>query len=200
MKVTGRRRGFKSWFVEPYRQVKLGLMFVLINIIFSILIFGLFGYFLWDVYLSVSAYFALTSEQNQETFMKFGAPAVAGAALILLFMVTTLMVSVRYTHQIYGPLVSIQRFLDDIVNGKNPDPINLRESDQLKGLATKLNQMNERLNTGQRQAPLVPVYRFLDDLVAGKQPKKLQLRDADHLNELVDKLNAVAEKMNATKI
>jgi signal transduction histidine kinase len=197
MKVAGRRRGFKSWFVEPYRQVKLGLMFVLINIGFSILIFGVFGYFLWDVYLSVSNYFALTSEQNQQTLVKFGAPALAGAGLILLFMITTILVSVRYTHQIYGPLVSIHRFLDDMVSGNNPDPINLRESDQLKELANKLNQMSERLYSGKRQAPLVPVYRFLDDLLAGKTPKKLQLRDADHLNELVDKLNAIADKMSS---
>ena len=37
MKQSGRRRGFKSWFVEPYRQVKLGLLFIVVNLVFSAL-------------------------------------------------------------------------------------------------------------------------------------------------------------------
>jgi signal transduction histidine kinase len=199
MKVAGRRGGFKSWFVEPYRQVKLGLVFVLINIAFSILIFGVFGYYLWDVYLSVSGIFEMSTEQSQQTMLKFGAPAIAGSSLLILFVITSILVSVRYTYQIYGPLVSIHRFLDDIINGKNPDPIQLRQSDQLKELASKLNQINERLGSGKRTAPMVPVYRFIDELLAGKQPKKLQLRDQDQLNELVDKLNLLAEKIQSEK-
>ena len=35
MKQSGRRRGFVSWFVEPYRQVKLGLIFLLLNFVFA---------------------------------------------------------------------------------------------------------------------------------------------------------------------
>jgi hypothetical protein len=193
--AAGRRRGFKSWFVEPYRQVKLGLMVIIINIVFSMLIFGVFGYYLWDIYLSVSQYFALSGEETSQTFVKFGTPAAIGAFIIVVFIITTLMVSVRYTYQIYGPLVSIHRFLDELTEGRIPTPLQLRESDQLKELAEKLNRIAERFNPNRRQAPMIPIFRFIDEILAGKKPEKLVLREQAHLNELVDKLNALAEKV-----
>ncbi len=195
MKVAGRRRGAKSWFVEPYRQVKLGLMVVVINVLFSCLIFGVFGYYLWDVYATVAEYFNLSESQAQTAFHKFAMPAIVGGGLIIAFVITTILVSVKYTHQIYGPLVSIHRFLDQIIVGQRPDALQLRESDQLKELAEKLNQIAERLGAGNRQAPLVPVYRFLDDLLAGNKPTPLQLRGGDQMTELVEKLNKLAEKL-----
>jgi len=194
MRTTGRRRGVKSWLVEPYRQVKLGLMFLVVNLIFSALIFSVFGYLIWDIYNAVSTYFALSGAQSALALSKFAVPAAVGAALILLFIVTTLLISVKYTHEIYGPLVSINRFLDDLLEGKRPDLIALRESDQLKDLAERLNSLAERLIGDQRQAPMIAIHRFLDDYLAGKTPAAIQLRGSDHLSQLAEKLNMLAAK------
>lgn len=192
MKPYGRRRGFKSWFVEPYRQVKLGLLFIVVNLIFSSLIFGIFGFYVWDMYSSVSVYFSLSSDQKELMLAKFTTPVVVGAGLIALFVVTTIMLSVKYTHRIYGPLVSIHRFLDALLEGRRPEPLHLRESDQLKDLAQKLNTLGEISGEDKRQSSLVPVYRFVDDLIAGKHPQDLKLRDTDQLNVLAEKLNALS--------
>src|SRR4051812_77355 len=105
--VKSRRRGFKSWFVEPYKQVRLGLMFLLVNFVFSFLIVGVFGYFIMDMYSAVSTYFKLSGNESAMTMNKFIFPLAMGASLIVLFVVTTILVSVRYTHEIYGPLVNI---------------------------------------------------------------------------------------------
>ncbi len=195
VRPTGRRRGFKSWFVEPYRQVKLGLIFLLVNLVFSALIFSIFGYYVWEMYQTVSAYFQLSDPQSTVLATKFTAPIIGGGLLIALFIATTIMLSVRYTYQIYGPLVSIHRFLDELLSGTMPDSLQLRESDQLKELAERLNSLAERYATDQRQSSMVPVYRYLDELLAGKSPSALQLRESDQLSELAVKLNKVAEKL-----
>jgi hypothetical protein len=193
--VKSRRRGFVSWFVEPYKQVRLGLMFLLVNLAFSVMIIGVFGYYVMDIYTAVATYFKLSGSESQMTLQKFGVPIAIGSALILLFVVTTILVSVRYTHEIYGPLVSIHRYLDDLLGGKSPSPINLRESDQLKDLAQKLNSVAERFHNDQRSGPLIAVHRYLDDLLEGKNPAPIKLRDNDHFVDLVTKINAIGPKV-----
>lgn len=189
-----RRRGFVSWFVEPYKQVRLGLMFLLVNLVFSVLIIGVFGYYVIDMYSAVSTYFKLSGSESQMTLHKFAVPVITGSALILLFVITTILVSVRYTHEIYGPLVSIHRYLDDLLTGKAPSPINLRESDQLKDLADKLNSVAERFHNDQRSGPLIAVHRYLDDLIEGKTPTEIKLRDNDHFVDLVTKINQLGRQ------
>ena len=193
MKTTGRRRGFKSWFVEPYKQVKLGLMFLIVNLVFSALILTVFGYYTWDMYTAVSSYFHLTDEQSGLALAKFTTPLIVGGGLIALFVVCTILISVKYTHEIYGPLVSIHRFLDQYLEGKRPDHLQLRESDQLKDLADKLNTIAEVKGTDQRQSSMMPVYRFLDELTEGKKPKELKMRESDQLFMLLDKLNKLSD-------
>jgi len=189
--AKSRRRGFKSWFVEPYRQVKLGLMFLLVNLCFGLMISGLFGYYVYEIYDSVTTYFKLSGAEDMVTFQKFAMPIAAGIALILLFGITTILVSVRYTHEIYGPLVSIHRFLDDVLAGRTPKRIQLRESDQLTDLAEKLNSIAERFVDDNRAGPMTSIHRFLDEALDGKKPKALGLRSEDQYADLAEKLNTL---------
>jgi hypothetical protein len=193
--AKSRRRGFASWFVEPYKQVRLGLMFLLVNFVFAAMIVGVFGYYVYEMYGAVVTYFKLSGQESAATLEKFSLPIFIGTALILIFIITTILVSVRYTHEIYGPLVSIHRFLDDILSGRSSVPIQLRESDQLKDLAQKLNSVAERMVNDQRAGPLVAIHRYLDDLIEGKEPTPLKLRDNDHFAELATKLTRLAQKM-----
>lgn len=141
MQNSGRRRGFQSWFVEPYRQIKLGLVFLLLNLFFVLLLFSVLGYYFWDVYRALTVYFYLSPDQGREIFDKLSIPLWSVFGLLVLFVIATILVSVRYTHRIYGPLVSIHRFLDDLIQGKVSESLSLRESDQLQGLATRLNEV-----------------------------------------------------------
>lgn len=191
--AQGRRRGFASWFVEPYKQVRLGLMFLLVNFVFAAMIIGVFGYYIFEMYGAVVTYFKLSQQESILAAQKFTLPLMAGAALIVVFVITTILVSVRYTHEIYGPLVSIHRFLDDVLSGRSAAPINLRESDQLQDLATKLNSVAERMLNDQRSGPMVAIHRYLDELLAGKTPQALKLRDDDQFAELASKLNKLGK-------
>ena len=66
-----KRRGLKSWLIEPYRQVQVGIVLVLLNLFFSVLVLSVFSYYFWDVYSSLSLYFELSKSQESEILSKF---------------------------------------------------------------------------------------------------------------------------------
>ena len=190
-----RRRGFVSWFVEPYRQVKLGLIFVLLNLTFSLIFFCVVGYFFLDVYGSLISYFNLTADQGGQVAEKLKLPMYICFMVIASFWVSTILASAKYTHQIYGPLVSIERFLDDLIAARPFSPVEVRDGDQLKQLAAKLNKVGERVSPGYRQAPMVAIHKFLDDMMQGEVPEVLNIREGDSYHDLVLKLNKMRSIM-----
>ena len=200
MKQSGRRRGFKSWFVEPYRQVKLGLIFLLLNFLFAGLTIGIFGFYVWDISQSLAVYFKLSSDQSAEIMQKFQMPIFAGSLLMMIFVAVSILVSVRYTYQIYGPLVSIHRFLDEYLQGGTVSPLILRESDQLQELADKLNQMNELYPNSRRTTNLQPIYRHLDELIQGANPDALKVRDGDQYQGLVERINRLSQQLGSHRV
>lgn len=199
MNAAGRRRGFRSWFVEPYIQVKLGLIFLLLNFLFAALVLGVFGYYFWDVYQTLTHYFQLTSDQSTEIAAKLKTPILVGAVLVFAFIVSSILVAVRYTHRIYGPLVSIHRFLDSMLGSGELSPLVLRESDQLQGLADKLNQFAASGSSTQRVSDLKPVFTYIDKLLAGQNPEPLKLREHDLYQPLAERLNLLGEKMRRNR-
>jgi signal transduction histidine kinase len=64
--------------------------------------------------------------------------------LVLAFVATTFYVAVHYTHKIYGPLVSINRFIDEMVEGRSPSKLALRDGDELQDLVLKLNVLADK--------------------------------------------------------
>lgn len=192
MKPSGRRKGFSSWFVEPHRQVQLGLMFIVLNLLFSLVILSVFGFYFWDVYSSVATYFQLTSSQSSQVLDKFLPPIFIALTLTVIFIVVSILLSVRYTHKIYGPLVSIHRFLDEFLSSQVVTPLNLRESDQLQELARKLNELSRRFPLERRKGNFQPIYNFIDALKNGEDPGELSMREREELSTLVTKLNELA--------
>lgn len=146
MAVAGRRKGVQSILVEPYRQVRLGLLFVVLNVLFSLIVLSVFGYYVNDIFQSITHYFELSGQDSVITYSKLTVPIVVASVLLVLFIALTIFISVKYTHKIYGPLVSINRFLDEVLEGKKPQPIQLRDGDQLQDLAEKLNRMIDMFN------------------------------------------------------
>ena len=135
MKV-GRRT---TLLIEPYKQLRFGLMFLGLNVLFTLLIVGVSSYYMWDMFEAIHAYFAMTGAETMMSLEKFARPAFLIVFLGCLFIACTLYLSARYTHQIYGPMVSIKRFLDQIIAGDKPSPISLRKNDQLQDLVERLN-------------------------------------------------------------
>jgi len=144
--VKGRRGGLGSMLVEPYVQVRLGLMIVMLNMVFAVLMACVFGYYIWDVFKAMETYFQLNQAESLVTWSKFAWPLAAGGLLVTVFIGLTFYITIKYTHKIYGPLISVHRFLDVILEGGKPEPLKLRNNDELGGLVEKLNQVYEKLS------------------------------------------------------
>jgi len=144
--VKGRRGGLGSMLVEPYVQIRLGLMIVMLNLVFAVLIACVFGYYIWDVFKAMETYFQLNQAESLVTWSKFAWPLAAGGLLVTVFIGLTFYITIKYTHKIYGPLISVHRFLDVILEGGKPEPLKLRNNDELGGLVEKLNQVYEKLS------------------------------------------------------
>ena len=136
-----KRRGLKSLLIEPYRQVQVGVVFLLLNVLFSTLVLFVFSYYFWDVYSSLTVYFDLSDAQKSEILSKLLIPVYITFGLVFAFLILTVLSSLTYTHKIYGPLVAINRFLDEMLANETPKPLVLRDGDQLHDLAEKLNAL-----------------------------------------------------------
>jgi hypothetical protein len=142
--IKGRRGGVRSKLVEPYFQIKLGLMFIIVNLLFSVLFAGVVWWVLSDVFAAVKTYFDLTGGDAALTMGKLSTPLILVGVLVLAFVATTFYVAVHYTHKIYGPLVSINRFIDEMVEGRSPSKLALRDGDELQDLVLKLNILADK--------------------------------------------------------
>jgi hypothetical protein len=142
--IKGRRGGVRSKLVEPYFQIKLGLMFIIVNLLFSVLFAGVVWWVLSDVFESLKTYFELTGGDATLTLGKLSTPLILVGVLVLAFVATTFYVAVHYTHKIYGPLVSINRFIDEMVEGRSPSKLALRDGDELQDLVLKLNILADK--------------------------------------------------------
>ncbi len=196
MTAMSRRYGVKSLLVEPYKQVKIGVIFLGINILFALLILGIFGYYIVDIYQAMSYYFSLQPEENRSMLMKFSFPIGAGIIVLIAFILSTLYTSIHYTHQIYGPLVSIHRFLDTLLQNKKPVPLQLRESDQFKELALKLNEIGERLSRRELDQQMIEEFdRSLDAILSKSPLPDGWVDEADeYYKEIYAKLKLIKEK------
>ena len=200
MSGLSRRGGITAWLVEPYRQVRLGLVFLLVNLIFSFIILGVFGFYVWDIYQTMGDYFNITGDQGELIMRKFRLPIVVGVVVMICFITTTLVTSIRYTHAIYGPLVSIHRFLDSLIEGENVGPLVIRKSDQLHDLAAKLNSIRDSLIVKPFGIDQDRLYDFLADI--GKDPN-LDLTRYSHSDAelaVIEKIKtAISAKNKSTK-
>ena len=196
MAQGGRRGGVRAWLVEPYFQIRLGLMVILLNVIFAALIGGVFYYYMYDVYETINVYFKLTKGQSLDTFMKFAKPLSYAGGIVVLFIICTFIVSIRYTHQIYGPLVSIRRYLDEWADGRTPAPLQLRSSDQLNDLAAKLNEINSQTqNTSSPStSELEKVVEFVESLQRGESAEAPQFGSNPQLKKLVDSIKKLSSQ------
>ena len=54
---------------------------------------------------------------------------------------------IQVTHRIAGPIYSFERHLDQIIAGERPNPVQLRDTDELQELCEKLNRAVDALAT-----------------------------------------------------
>jgi signal transduction histidine kinase len=146
--MRAKRRTFRAYLVEPFKQIRFGLHVVFVSLLFS----ALFAYvFLWaflQQYQQVFEWFSVIEAESKaamldnEVFIRNG---YILAATILAFVITTLYVVVRRTHRMYGPMISMMRFVAELKKGNYAVRIHIRERDDFHNFVAELNALAETL-------------------------------------------------------
>jgi signal transduction histidine kinase len=71
--------------------------------------------------------------------------AIKIALLLIGYVLGMFILVFKLTHRYYGPLVSIERFVDEMTQGRYGQRVKIRQSDELQRLTTKLNEMAAEL-------------------------------------------------------
>ena len=192
MSFLGRRTKI---LIEPYQQIRFGLVFLLLNFIFSTLVLGVFGYYMWDMFSAIKEIFLLKDPQLQMVASKFAVPATLGLIIIIGFIVSTFYFATRYTHQIYGPLVSIRKFLDQIIAGANPQAISIRKTDQLQDLVSRLNIIAQQYSESSNTSSIKKICDYIDSIDKNQKAPAPSLNTSDPLYEISKKIEQLAHKL-----
>jgi hypothetical protein len=138
------KRNLRSTLVEPFKQIKLGLYVMVISLTFLVLAGYLFVSAFTQQYQHVMEIFNVVDPQTKWELVTndiFYANAIKLSVLFVCFIVVLFTVVFKMTHRFYGPLVSIERFCDQMIQGQYDRRCEIRRGDELVGLADKLNTL-----------------------------------------------------------
>lgn len=144
--MRAKRRTFRAYLVEPFKQIRFGLHVVAVCLVFVVLLGWLIYRAFSEQYLQVIELFSVADSAalvNNEVFTRNG--IFIGAALLAL-TASTMFVVFRQTHRMYGPMVSIHRFVNELKKGHFAARIRTRNNDEFQNLVAALNGLAEELH------------------------------------------------------
>lgn len=126
----------------------MGIYLVAITLAFIAALLGLVLRFFWDQYQQVMQLFQISDPATKWELVLndvfYNNIAIIGLTCLgfILFLMASV---VRITHRYYGPIVSINRFLEGLIEGDYSRRVSIRKGDELQDLVAKLNIMAETL-------------------------------------------------------
>ncbi len=143
-----KKRNLRSTLVEPFKQVKIGVYVMIISLTFLVAAAYLFVASFMQQYQHVMEIFNVVDPNTKWELVTndiFYANAMKLGLLFFSFIAVLFWVVFKMTHKMYGPLVSIERFVDNISQGHYEQRVVIRRGDDLQRLASRLNHMAETL-------------------------------------------------------
>jgi HAMP domain-containing protein len=150
-KTTERKsRTFSNTLIEPFKQIKMGVYVITVSVLFVLLTSALIYRAFVEQYQHVMSIFNVVDPNLKwELIMNpvFMTNAKILAALFVGYVILLFTLVFWLTHKYYGPLVSVERFIDNISKGEYNARASIRQRDELQRLVGKLNAMAERLES-----------------------------------------------------
>ena len=148
MKKSVKKRSLKSIIIEPFKQIRFGLYVIGASLAFVLIAAWLFYDSFSAQYIHILDLFSVVDPELRQQFVLddvFYANAFRLILFFAIFLVVMFTMIFRLTHRYYGPLVSIERFLDQLIEGKYDTRVSIRKKDELQNLANQLNKLAEAL-------------------------------------------------------
>ena len=144
--MRAKRRSVKAYLVEPFKQIRFGLHVVGVSITFVAALSWLFVRSFREQYQQVVDIFQVTETVDLMTNDVFLRNAIVIGGTLAAFTAVMMFVVVRRTHKMYGPMVSIMRFLGELHKGNYAVRIHIREKDDFQNLVGALNSLADSLH------------------------------------------------------
>ena len=146
--LKNQRRQIKNYLIEPFKQIRFGLYILALCMVFLCLSWWLFISSFIDQYEHVLEIFNVVDSKLRWEFISND---IFYTNMIRLFIFFTSFIAIffatilKLTHRFYGLLVSIDRFLDQLISGNYSARVSIRKKDELQKLVKKLNQLAEAI-------------------------------------------------------
>jgi signal transduction histidine kinase len=108
----------------------------------------MFVYTFYQQYQHLMGIFNITDAKDQLELVTndiFYHNAIKIGVLLIGYIVGRFILVFKLTHRYYGPLVSIERFIEEMTKGKYSFRVKIRQKDELQRLANRLNDMADAL-------------------------------------------------------
>lgn len=143
------RRSLRSIVIEPFKQVRFGLYIVGVSLVFAIVGGYLFYLGFSEQYQQVISIFNIVEAELQWEVLTnevFFRNAIIISLFLTSYVVFIFWIVFVITHRYYGPMVSIERFIDQLADGQFQLRLKVRQKDELQGIVGKLNNLAENLD------------------------------------------------------
>ncbi len=141
-------RDVKTTLIEPFKQIKFGIYVIGFSLAFVVATSAMFLLAFYQQYQHLMGIFNITDSKSQMELVTndiFYSNIIRIALVFVIFIGVTFLMVFRMTHRYYGPLVSIERFVDEMTTGQYSKRVKIRKGDELQRLTDKLNLMAESL-------------------------------------------------------
>jgi signal transduction histidine kinase len=142
------RRSSRNTVIEPFKQIRIGAYVIGISLLFIIAMIALVSFSFIQQYRHVMEIFEIVDPTAQWALITndiFYNNAMYLGALIIAYVLVLFVVVFKTTHNVYGPLVSIERFVEQIKTGEYQKRLAIRKKDDLQDLSHALNSMASEL-------------------------------------------------------
>lgn len=155
-KRSARDRTIRSVLIDPFRQIKFGIYMIGAALAFIVVS----GYMFWsafgDQYTQIISIFNIVDpDELWELRLNdvFQTNAIRIVVFFTAFLIVMFGLAFHLTHRYYGPLVSIERFLDELIRGNYQSRVTIRNTDELQDLVRKLNELASNLEKRHPKEP-----------------------------------------------
>lgn len=153
---TGRQRRLRNYLLKPMVQVRIGLYSITLGLLYVLGLIGVLWATLSRVYTLVEDLTPDDAQLARIVEAGFRETAIFVVALSLVFILSTVFVSVLYTHRLVGPTYAFRRHLKALREGRYEVRTALRKDDAFVEVAEELNALSETLERARGGAHPAP--------------------------------------------
>ncbi len=146
--ASRKQRDIRTIVIEPFKQIKFGIYVISMTLVFVVFTSLMFLWAFREQYQHVMNIFNVAEMGAQMELITndiFARNIKIIGSFFVLFTLLEFWIVFKLTHRYYGPLVSIERFVEEMTVGDYSKRVIIRRHDELHRLTGKLNAMAEAL-------------------------------------------------------